>query len=133
MTDRKSTAREQTGRHEMMTKQSTAGTRGVVSVRRPTLSLKPPAADPSAESAAAQPPVPPPAPRPLGPMRESVQLPWDRPFFFVWSPSEGRPQRRHATAGSAATEAARLGALYPAKQFLIFRAELLDPAQEQGP
>lgn len=58
------------------------------------------------------------------PMRESRAVGWNR-FFFVWSPTEERPKRRHGTLESARAEAARLRAKFPGRRFHVYRAELI--------
>jgi hypothetical protein len=103
--------------------------------------------DPKPAESMATPPKPPPPPSPPKPpssarptpaaltkppnpqrdayraaLQESEQLPWDRPFYFLWSPSEQTPKRRHLTLESAQAEAARLTALFPEKSFLVFEA-----------
>jgi len=88
--------------------------------KRPVLSLR------KTEPVTRAPKAPPTTASPK-PRVESKQLPWDQPFFFVWSPSEHRPKRRHSTLESAAAEAARLSALYPDKEFFAFRAERVQP------
>jgi hypothetical protein len=45
-------------------------------------------------------------------------------FFFVWSPTEQRPKKRHTTLENAQAEAQRLHDLAPEKRSLLYRAEL---------
>lgn len=103
-TKRKSTGPSRAGRIEQVA--ISARARGVVSLQR---------RGPDVKAAPAGQPQ-------RSPMGESRRLPWDRPFFFVWSPSELAPKRRHPTAESAHAEAARLAALFPPKLFLVFEA-----------
>ncbi len=46
---------------------------------------------------------------------------------FIWAPTEFRPKRRHSTLESAQQEAARLRALAPGKEFIVYKAELVQP------
>jgi hypothetical protein len=59
-----------------------------------------------------------PVPTPTSP---SADVPRER-FWLVWCPAERAPHRRHPTLESARTEAARLGALAPHKEFLVYEA-----------
>ena len=70
---------------------------------RPTLGLKKP---------------PPTAPRPADVPVEA--------FFFVWAPDANRPRVRHPTREAAEAEAARLRAVNPAREFLVYAATLID-------
>ena len=72
------------------------------------------------------------APVPSSALAESRAVPWET-FFFCWSPSEQRPQRRHLNLESAEREAARLHRMY-AKEFLVFEARLIPtPTPETQP
>jgi hypothetical protein len=51
-------------------------------------------------------------------------------FWFVWSPTELCPKRRHPTVTLAVIEAERLGRLAPDKEFLIYEARLVEPNKE---
>jgi len=44
-------------------------------------------------------------------------------FWFVWSPTEQRPKKRHETLEGAIGEARRLRELFADKRFLIYKAE----------
>lgn len=67
--------------------------------------------------------VPDAPPAPSSPLAASRAVPWEI-FFFCWSPSEQRPQRRHPNLESAQLEAARLRRMY-VKEFLVFEARLI--------
>jgi hypothetical protein len=92
-------------------------------VSRPTLTLR------GAAAHALAPSVPTPTPAPvLTPTAPTSPPPGDVPrerFWFVWSPTERAPHRRHPTIESARSEAARLRALAPAKEFLVYSAVLV--------
>jgi hypothetical protein len=80
---------------------------------------------PACSIAAAPPPVADTTavPLPIRPLAESREVSWEK-FWFVWSPSEQRPQRRHASLESAQREAGRLHRMY-GKDFLVFEARLI--------
>jgi hypothetical protein len=82
----------------------------MTNLTRPVLSLKRCTPKPSAESA------PDPAP--------SLSR-----FYFVWAPDGQRPKKRHATAEVAHAEAARLRAIAPGRQFLVYEAHRLEGGQ----
>jgi hypothetical protein len=82
----------------------------MTSLPRPTLTLKRSAPKPSAK--------PPPV---LAPSIER--------FFFVWAPDGMRPKKRHPTAEAAQAEAARLRAIAPERQFLVYEARCFEGAR----
>jgi hypothetical protein len=43
-------------------------------------------------------------------------------FWFVWSPQELRPKNRHRSHESASVEAARLRAVAPHREFIVYHA-----------
>jgi hypothetical protein len=63
-------------------------------------------------------------PRPKKPPAQAEDVPRAR-FWFVWSPTEWRPHRRHATPESARAEAARLRTLGTGKEFLTYEATVV--------
>jgi hypothetical protein len=46
-----------------------------------------------------------------------------REFWFVWSPVELAPKRRHPSLESAQGEAQRLRTIAPDREFLVYHAE----------
>lgn len=78
----------------------------MATITRPTLSLKRPAGARNASGSSADP------------------RPAEERFWFVWSPTEYRPKRRHASLQTAEAEARRLAAIAPDKRFLVFEARL---------
>ena len=72
-------------------------------------------------------PTPVPTPKPVPPASDGSR----ERFWFVWAPTEQRPKRRHPTFESARAEAARLAALAPHKEFLVYEAtRLADESSE---
>jgi hypothetical protein len=69
--------------------------------------------------------------RPAHPLRDQAPLPVSR-FWFVWGVGEAAPKRRHETLEGARGEARRLAELHPAAEFLVFAAELMESAQQEG-
>jgi hypothetical protein len=64
---------------------------------------------------------------------DRAALPVER-FWFVWSPTELCPKRRHPTVEGAVIEAERLGRFAPEKEFLVYEARLVgDHEGEQQP
>ena len=53
-------------------------------------------------------------------------------FWFIWSPAELAPKRRHPSLESALTEQARLRGLAPDREFTIYRAVAVElPGHEK--
>jgi hypothetical protein len=88
---------------------------------RLTLKRKPPAASVASRpaptfrnGAAVKRSAPVPARNPRWPVVNS------REFWFVWSPAEYAPKKRHASRESAMTELARLQALDATREFIVY-------------
>lgn len=72
-------------------------------------------------------PVKPPQQRALTPSRAAYLANRAEPkpkaeFWFVWSPQEVRPKKRHRSHESATVEAARLRGIAPDREFIVYHA-----------
>lgn len=66
-------------------------------------------------------PAPVPTLTPVAAPPPASDVPYDA-YFFVWAIGEQCPKRRHASLGSACTEARRLRTIAPQKTFGIYLA-----------